>query len=141
MRSIPNTPRARWNSIVSALALASGASAAPLLEAEWSTGAFWFLFAAVQFLWAVGYIASSAPKLLRWVDGSIAGKLEVLSGVACSLIAGNACYYLGYYYANMTHILCLFAAIGGGFTGERYLTPLFMRLMPLSTQKTTDGSA
>jgi hypothetical protein len=139
MRSTAKSPRAVFSSFARLVLLAPTAAIAAevgarTLEREWASDTFWWLFGGVQLLWAIGYCSSSLPKWGKWIDGdaSTADKLAVVAGVLCALLAGNAAYYLGYYEAGLARLYCLLAAAGGGFMGERYLTPLFSKMMPIA---------
>lgn len=102
------------------------------IENDWSAAQFWYLFAAVQLCWAVGYCMSSLPKWGRWVDGGADTeyKLTIIVGIIFALVAGNLAYYLTYYEANLKHLYCFITALAGGFAGEKWLAPLLMRTLP-----------
>jgi MFS family permease len=132
MRSITPTARASSSFAGSALVLVASAALAEHFEPDLRTDAFWWLFIAIQIAWLLGYLASSLPRWGKWLDGvaDTEYKLAIVAGVLCALLAGNIAYYLGYYELHLKRLYCIFAAIGGGFLGEKYLTPLFQRLMP-----------
>lgn len=101
------------------------------IERDWGDNAFWWTFGAVQVLWIIGYLSSSLPAWANWSTADGKTRLTVIAGIFCALIAGNVAYYLSYYEMNWPTLYCFFGAIGGGFLGEKYLTPLFQRLMPM----------
>ena len=106
------------------------------IENDWRGETFWWTFIAVQVLWAIGYLSSSLPKWAKWTTADTEGRLTVIAGALCALIAGNTAYYMGYYEMGFKTLYCLFGAIGGGFLGEKYLTPLFQKLLPTPTPTT-----
>lgn len=117
-----------------ALYVACGIAAAAerRFEEDWSTAVFWGLFGVVQACWIVGYSLSSLPKWGKWIDGSadIEYKLNIVVGVLFSLVAGNLAYYLGFYEFGWKLLYCICGALAGGFAGEKWLSPLLMRVLP-----------
>lgn len=138
----PGSRRALCNFIGSALIYLGCAAAAMAShhvshapDKEWGTKEFWYLFAAVQLCWAVGYCMSSLPKWGKWVDGQADTeyKLTVIVGLIFAFTAGNLAYYLTFYEANVKHLYSFVAALAGGFAGEKWLAPFLMRLLPVAS--------
>ena len=132
MHSILTSRQARLYSIGSTLllggALFSACAVGRVLDDDISTRAFWLLWAGVQALSLFGYLASSLPAWARWHDGTAEERLTLISSALSALLTGNVIYYGGYYYYDMSKVVCLIAAVGGGFLGEKILNPIFSKI-------------
>ena len=89
---------------------------------------FWASLAAVQFLWLLGYTASSLPVWAKWPDGALADRLTILQGVVVSGLAGNVAYYGGYYHVGFAEVVCFIGAGIAGWGGDKFLTPILQRV-------------
>ncbi len=136
MPSTRRSRRARSASTVSALAAALVLALVPLSVAAeqlvrgFDAGAprFWAALVAVQFLWAIGYAASSLPVWAKWPDGALQDRLTIVQGVVVSGLAGNIAYYGGFYYIGFAEIACFIGSGLAGWGGDKFLTPLLSRL-------------
>lgn len=125
--------RPRSSAFTASAAIASVWPVAAALAAEqtrivdptllpWATW-FWVVLLAL-----LGWAASSLPALAGWVDGTLAERLKVVQGVIASLLAGMIAFLLGRYF-EAANILSFIGAAGGGFLGDKYLQPMFTRVL------------
>ena len=82
----------------------------------------------VTMLALLGWAASSLATLAGWMDGSAAERLKILQGIVASLLAGVIVFLLGRWY-GAPEILNFVGVAGGGFMGDKYLMPLFTRVL------------
>lgn len=88
----------------------------------------WLTWLWVVALSAIGWAASSLATLAGWVDGSMADRLKIIQGVIASVLAGVVAFLLGKY-AAVPELLVFLGVAGAGFMGEKYLLPLFQRIL------------
>lgn len=95
---------------------------------EPGTFRFWATLAAVQVLWAVGYLASSLPGWAKWQDGVLLERLQIVQGMLVAGLGGNIAYFGGYYGLEMAEITCFISTGIAGYGGDRFVSPLLGRL-------------
>lgn len=131
MRSIPAVRR-RGCTFTASVAAAL-VPAAAVIAAEQARLVDPVLVPLATWLWVtmlalLGWAASSLATLAGWVDGSAAERLKIMQGIIASLLAGAIVFLLGRWY-GAPEILNFIGVAGGGFMGDKYLMPLFTRVL------------
>lgn len=101
--------------------------AAHSFETEFGTSPFIVASITVQFLWVVGYCASSLAKWAVWKDGTRQERLEIVSTVFAAACAGNLVYYATLYAADLKQVYGFIGAMIGGFGGEKIISSFVTR--------------
>lgn len=96
-------------------------------------GRFWATMGAVQLLALLGYAGSSLAQWAKWPDGTLLDRLTIMQGAVTSILAGNLCYYGGFYLLpiwqiNLPEIGCFIATPVAGWGGDKFISPILARI-------------
>lgn len=95
---------------------------------------FWWTMGFVQALVLLGYGCSSLQQWAGWIDDTggpvtvLERRLRIVQGMLIGLMAGNCAYYGGFYYSGLHEVACFLAAAVGAYGGDKFVSPLVMRL-------------
>lgn len=92
---------------------------------------FWGALLAVQFITALGYLASSLPTWARWLDdeATLEQRLSVISGALTAVLAGNVAYFGALHYMHVAEVGAFISSGVAAWGGDKFLTPILQRIV------------
>ena len=128
-RTPPQTCSFYGSLLLAIVPTASAAALETVKVIDLESGRWWAVLLFVQVITLVGYAASSLSQWAGWIDGTILQRLTIMQGMFAALLAGNMSYFLGLHYAGLSEIMAMMASGAGGYGGDRYLVPMFQKLL------------